>query len=182
MKEKNYDEFDYIRIQVKDEFFDRVISSYSCFGWEVFEINENETFFETKDVTLYRKHSVQDKDKLQLYQVYMENAYSNLNKIQKNRYTTSIVVGLTVGLIALAIVCLAIFFAANTTIMALRVITIIVACLAFLVLVVLLFSLQKIKKSEDTVFHKNVNRVRREIEDICTKAKQIWERKNDGEN
>ena len=103
MKERNYEEFDYLRIQVKDEFFDKVINSYSVFGWEVYEINESKSFFETKDVTLARKHYLKEKDKLQLYQVYMENAYSNLNKVQKNKYATSTVVGLTVGLIALAL-------------------------------------------------------------------------------
>ena len=175
-------EFDYIRIQVKDEFFDRVIASYSSFGWEVFEINDSQSFFETKDVTLSRKHHIEEKDKLQLYQVYMENSYSKLNKINKSRYSTSVVVGLSVGLLALALVCIAIFFAVKTPYVWLRVISIILACCACLVLVVLLFALKKIKNSEDLAFHKNVNRIKREIEDVCLKAKQIWENDDDGKN
>lgn len=182
MKERNYDEFDYMRVQVKNDFFDRVISSYASFGWEVFEVNEDESFFDTRDVTLRRKHFLKDKDRLQLYQTYMDSAYSNLNRVQKHRYSTSTIVGLSVGLVALAIACVAIFLAATTSNLALRIITIVVACLAGLVMLVLLFLVRRIRKQEEVAFTKNVAKLKREIEDMCSKAKQILEENDDGKN
>ncbi len=182
MKERNYDEFDYLRILVREELFDEVLLSYSCFGWEVHEMKNSSVFLETKEIVLKRKHKIKNKDKLQLYQVYMENDYSTLGKLRKNKYKKSTILGLFVGLLATLIVCCSISLAVKSLMTLGLVLGIILTVLGSLVLVRLLFALRVLKKIEDANFEKNRLKIVLEIKKICSESKILTQEGGNGKN
>lgn len=183
MEERNYDEFDYMVLIVKNDIFDEIINNYKCFGWEVDKVVDSSEFFEIKDVTLKRKHKINCKNKLQLEQVYMENEYAKLNSLQKNKFVISKVLGLSVGLLAtLFLVCFNIFFAVKTQFVWARVFSIIIACFGVFILIFLLFALKTIKNAEEISFEKKEKQIKEKIEKILINVKEILEKTESGED
>lgn len=178
MEKRNYEEFDYMRILVKNDFFDEVMKSYSCFGWEIHEIIESNVFSETKEVVLKRKHKMPKKDRLQLLQVYMENSFFELSKLERTKYLMSIVMGLSVGILATALICFFIFFASETAFVYGLVLSIIMACLGGFVLIRLLFALKTIKKIEEIRFGQRRVNIFGKIYKFCLEAEEILAEEN----
>lgn len=172
--DRNYEEFDYIRLYIKNDIYDEYIKYYFCFGWELHEIKESSTFLETKDVVLKRKHKIKNKDTLQLMQVYAENDYSKLSKAQKHKYDGSVILGLTIGILCTLLICAMIKLAIWSPYLVGTIFASIVAGLVGLVLIYLIVCLSKIKKIEDSRFEKFKDDLIKDIQEICLSAEKLW--------
>lgn len=182
MKQRNYDEYDYMRILINKDVFDEIMLSYSCFGWEVNEKRSSSVFSDTIEVTLRRSRWIKQKDKLQLMQVYMESGYADIGKLRKNKYRRSTILGLSVGLLATLMLCLFINFTVKSSHVATLVCGIIVCVLIFAVLVRLIFALFSIKKTEDKQYIQRKNEIVFEIEKICKDAAATINGGGNGQN
>lgn len=182
MIEKNYEEFDYMRLIVKNEVFDKIVSQYAFFGWEVDEVKEGNEFFETKELTLKRKHKICQKDKLQLEQVYMENEYVKLDKLIRTKYAFSSAFGLTVGLLTLALIVCNIFFAVRSGSLVVYILSGIIFAVGLVILAMLLYAVFKIKKREENDFLNKTEQIKKKITEISMTAKQLLESDENGED
>ena len=97
MIKNNYKEYDVLNLLVKQKKVKDIIERYKIFGWEVFEESENRKYQDIIDLTLVRKHKINNKDELQLYQVHMEENLNKQGKLEKNKYSKSLCFGLFFG-------------------------------------------------------------------------------------
>ncbi len=170
MKQRNYDEYDYMRILINKNVFDEIMLSYSCFGWEIYEKHFSSVFSDTIELTLRRSRWVKNKDKLQLMQVYMESGYADIGKLRKRKYLRSTILGLSVGTIATLLLSLFLYFTITSSHLATIICGSVVCVLIASVLVRLLFALASLKKTEDKQYLQKRKEIIIEIEKICKDA------------
>ncbi len=71
---RDYENNDYIEIIVKKENVDEVVASYGKFLWKEYYRKEDARYNDVIHVCFYRARNIQNKDRLQLLQVYYEFA------------------------------------------------------------------------------------------------------------
>ena len=73
-KAKDHENYEYIDIIVKKDNADEVVASYGEFLWKEISRKEDKIYSDVLHVSFYRAHNIQNKDRLQLLQVYYEFA------------------------------------------------------------------------------------------------------------
>lgn len=171
MEAKNYDEFDYQTIVIKKEKVDEVIKRYECLGWKKTQISKNSQNSSLVEVEFSRKHFVENKDDLQLLQIYIESDLNQIGKLERYRHAKTTAIGLVFGLL------LAGFLAAGISIFCLlaNVFSWIGASVllfaALAVLILELIYLPKLYKKEKEVFCEKVEKCKAELDFACSRAK-----------
>lgn len=100
----NYNEFDKITIYAKKTKTEEIINHYKVFGWEVVEEVENNRYEDIVDLTFCRPHKIENKDELQLLQIYMEERLNEIAKIERNKNAKTTSFGLCFGVVSFALI------------------------------------------------------------------------------
>lgn len=169
----NYKEYDKLHIYVKDGLVSNIIEYYKLLGWQFENKKENQRFEDIVDMSFYRPHNIENKDELQLIQVYMEEKLNNLGKIQKQKHNFSTAFGLCTGVFALAMLILAVLNFLNVLTFLGLTFSIIFAVLGTILLVVSGILLPKIIKKEKNKYQVKYQQINKELEEICQKAKAL---------
>lgn len=168
LKNINYKEFDTLTIYAKKNKLNSIIKHYQIFGWEIVSQNNNYKYEDIVDITFSRPHKIKNKDELQLYQVYMEDKINEIAKIERNKHSKSLTMGVIIGVVSVTIMILGILGIlniSNNTGLVLELILISIGVIAIFILTILL---PRLVKKEETSFKQK----RKELEDQVTKIYQ----------
>ncbi len=89
LENKDHDKYDYIDIIVKKENADEVVSSYGKFLWKELYRKEDKSYSDVIHVSFYRARDIQNKDRLQLLQVYYEFALNEKAELMEKKHHKS---------------------------------------------------------------------------------------------
>jgi len=166
----NYKDFDKLSLYVKKYKAEEIIEHYKNFNWKLVSESENKKYEDIVDLTFIRKHKIENKDELQLLQVYMEERLNNVGKLEKNRNSKATAFGLGVGVFGLLLLifglmcCFQCFLLLNLTM------SIICSCIGLILVIIFAIFLPKISKKEKSDFITNKQKIETEINEICKKA------------
>lgn len=166
----NYKEFDTLTIYAKKDRLDSIIDHYKIFGWEIVCQNENTRYEDIVDITFSRPHKIKNKDELQLYQVYMEDKLNELAKVELNKHSKSLSVGLSIGVISLAIIILGIFGILNITNNTGLIFEIILISIGAIAVIILTILLPVLVKKEKILFKQKRKELEEQLTQIYKKA------------
>lgn len=90
MQDKDFQNYDYLDIIVKKENEQELVDAYSIFLWEKTGEKEDNQYRDVVHLSFRRPHKIENKDRLQLLQVYYESALNERAelKIKKHSKTT----------------------------------------------------------------------------------------------
>ncbi len=94
---KDYENYDYIEIIVKRESADEIINGYARLLWTLNEQKEDKRYHDLIHLSFYRPHKIQNKDRLQLLQVYYENIINEKACILENKNSKAMALIFTVS-------------------------------------------------------------------------------------
>ncbi len=96
---KDHNKFDYITIFIKKSMADEIKQSYAHFEWSVFDEKENDRYEDILDITFSRPHNIKNKDDLQILQMYTEDGFNKLGKLEKTKHSKTLITALTTEVI-----------------------------------------------------------------------------------
>ena len=99
----DYTNYDNLKLYVKKNKLQEIIKYYQVFGWELVGQNENNQYEDIIDLTFTRLHKIDNKDELQLQQIYMEERLNEIGRLDKIKHAKTTSFGLCFGLIAIAL-------------------------------------------------------------------------------
>ena len=111
MMKNNYKDYDILTLYVKKKKLKEIIKHYQVFGWTLIEEEENKRYEDIVDLTFTRPHKIDNKDELQLQQIYMEERLNKIGKLERHKHARTTSFGLCFGLIILATIIFGLFIA-----------------------------------------------------------------------
>ena len=102
--EKDYVNFDYLHATVKSDKLDELIAHYKTLRWEVYELDEDSVYDDVVHLSLYRPHKIENKDELQILQIYLESAWNDIGRAENNPHAKTLITGLTAGILAVILI------------------------------------------------------------------------------
>lgn len=100
---RDYENYDYLSITVKKNKLERLKTHYRELGWEDTAMKEDVRYDDITHISLRRPHKIENKDALQLLQVYLETAWNKIGKIENNPRPKTLICGLGLGLLSAAL-------------------------------------------------------------------------------
>lgn len=95
---------DILHLYAKKNKLDIVEECYESLGWQKTAQEENKRYEDLVDLSFERPHKINNKDDLQLLQIYMEHDLNRLAKIERRKYLKSLMFGVGFGLLGLYLV------------------------------------------------------------------------------
>lgn len=170
--EKDYTNFDTITLYVKKHKVEKIIEYYKIFGWEVKSQLHNKHYADLTDLVFCRPHKIENKDELQLLQVYLEDKLNIEGKNEKDRHVKSKCFILTFGILGFLFLLFGTLICFNIFTLGLG-FGISFCTLAFALLVVGIIFLPKLFKKEKIILAQKQTKVNQEIQEICNQAKKL---------
>lgn len=182
MKNDNYDykKDDCIFVSIKTPLFKEVLNAYKNFGWRVVLVEEDKKYSDVVNVQLLRRHDIENKDKLQLMQVYLEKSINTLGTLSKNKNVKSTLLAILSGFIGCVLIAVGLVLAlvyTNVTNIVLGSATV-VAGLS--VIVVYIIKMKKMIKREEERYKIRIANVLSSITKLRNQAAALWEDENAG--
>ena len=173
MKTKNNIEVDRLILYVKLSKVDEIVERYKLLGWNLVEKAENRLFEDLLDLTFERNHKIENKDDLQLMQIYMEDKLNAIGKVERRRHAKSTSLSLILGPLALVAILtgLIVIFQVSTAFV--WTIASILFSLALVCVVLLAVLLPRLIKKENKTFEKRNLILHTELDHICNRAKLL---------
>lgn len=170
MEKFDFNNYDTLNLFVKKSKHQDVIKTYKTLGWKLIDEKENNKYGDIVDLTFLRPHTLQNKDELQLMQVYVEDNLNEIAKLERNKHSKTTGLGLFLGFITLVLLALGIYLIV-TNISTLNLIFGITLTISSIVSCVLeLIFLPKLFKKESLTFNSKVLQLNKQIEDIENKS------------
>lgn len=167
-------ELDILTLLVKKEQFNTILENYQLLGWQLAEQSENKRYEDLLDVKLTRPHKIENKDDLQLLQIYLEDNLNTQAKLKKFRHAGSTVFSSVIGVLGLAMLTLGILFALSVLPVLGLVGGIVLICVGVLVLVVQLVGTIKIAKREKVVYKNKLEKLEQELNHLRKRATDFF--------
>ena len=173
MGDKDYINYDYLEIIVKQENKQEIIDGYSTFLWQLIDAKQDRRYSDLADITFRRDINVPNKDRLSLLQVYYETALNKSAELKLYKHSKSKTAILKVAVLSLAVVFgvgVFIYFLKNVLTIALG------GALALCTLTLDLFIVSKIKKliiKENKDCAMNLEMIEEEIKGILQNARAL---------
>ncbi len=171
----DYNEYDSISLMLKENEAERILTYYAAFGWEVYEKRDDGRYFDIVHIKLKRRHSISNKDRLQLLQVEMETTVNRFAYTRKNKYSRSLISALTMGLVSLAFVIFGILLILKGSLVTLAISSI---ALGALTPVVFLPMIKNTVKEDRKRFALKFKAMTAEISRIISLAKNLYGEEN----
>lgn len=166
----NYKDFDKLSLYVKKYKAEEIIEHYKKFKWKLVDQSENNRYEDIIDLTFIREHKIENKDELQLLQVYMEERLNNVGKLEKNKNAKSTSFGLFFGAIGTFLFIFGLMCCFQCFLLLNLFTSIVFSCIGLILIIICAIFLPKIIKKEKSDFIFNKKKVEKEIDDICNKA------------
>lgn len=173
MKTNKYNDFDTLTLYVKKSKSKDIISNYQKFGWVLVSQTENSRYEDIEDIMLERPHFVENKDELQLLQVYMEEKLNAIGKLERNKYPKTTSFGLIFGVFGLALLILSALFAFHVLNGSNLALNIVMASVGILFLISTAIVIPKLKNKEQKHFKVTHLNLTSEINQITKKATSL---------
>ena len=170
MKNNNYKEFDSLTLYVKTTLTEKIIEYYKLLGWNLVEKHENVYYEDINNLTFSRPHKIENKDELQLMQVYLEDRLNNLSKIERFKHAKSTSFGLIFGIIGVAFSVLGILNIVSVLTFLSLATSIVFTSVGGIFLILCPIFIPSIVKKERLKFEIEFTKLNSEIEEICQKA------------
>ena len=169
----NYKEYDKLHIYVKEGLVSNIIEYYKLLGWQFENKKENQRYEDIVDMSFYRPHNIENKDELQLMQVYMEEKLNALGKIKKRKHTLSTTLGLSSGILGLSMIVLGLLNVFNVFWFLGFIFGLIFSIAGGVLCISNSITLPKIIKKEKEKYQIQFDKINKELEEICQKAKTL---------
>lgn len=169
MKNNDYKNFDTLTLYVKRNKVEDIIEHYKVFGWELSEQSENAKYEDIVDLTFTRPHKIENKDEIQLRQVYMEEHLNELGKLERHKHAKTTAIGLCVGVLSLILLALGVWECISNY-LTLGLVTI---GLGLIILTLELIFLPKLYKREIRTYDKKKTELENQVDEICEKVKTL---------
>lgn len=173
---KNFD-YDYknndkITIFAQKEKAEEIIEYYRIFKWELHKNNDVKHSSELVELTFMRPHKIENKDKLQLYQVQMEECVNDIGKLENFKGSKTTAFGLIFGLVGLAPLILSILMFCNVIISPLY-LKIVLTCIGTLLTIINFIILRKLSRKEDKDFKAKSEKLKNKLQKICNTVEKF---------
>lgn len=176
MEKIDFNNFDTLNLFVKKTKKQDVIHNYTKLGWKLLKEKENSKYEDIVDLAFVRPHFLQNKDQLQLMQVYLEDNLNEIAKLERNKYSKTTGLGLFLGSVALLLFCWALYLIIKPQSLLLGIFLIAISIILFVLEIIIL---PKILKKEKLSFDTKITQLNCQIEDNCKKANILLGGKNE---
>jgi len=169
-KTNDYKNFDYLTLYVKKKKVDEIKKHYKLLKWDILEEVENKKYEDIVDLTFFRSHKIDNKDKLQLSQVYLEEKLNEIGKLERHKHSQSLIFGLNFFIFILSLIFLGVSFCLKHSILWKLILGICLLYISVLLLVGGIVVLNKIYKREKERFSLKEKVIQQDIEKILNNA------------
>lgn len=173
MMKNNYKEYDSLTLYVKKNKVKQVIEYYKVFKWELISETENKRYEDIVDLTFSRPHKIDNKDELQLQQIYMEEKLNEIGRLEKHRHSAITSLGLCLGVLALACILVGVWCEFKIKSIWGIIISIFIIVIGVGIIVAEAIVFPKIYKKNDIKYNKRHKELEDEINNICAKVKTL---------
>ncbi len=180
MRTKKYNDYDNLTLYVKKVKAQQIIENYKTFGWQLVSEADNKQYEDIVDLTFERPHKTENKDELQLMQVYMEDKLNAIGKLEKNKHPKTTSFGLIFGVMGLALIVFAILFNFGVLASLNTVYCIVMGSVGLLFLILTFIVIPKLYKKELNHFKTTHAVYEMELKEICKKATTLSGGENNG--
>ena len=177
MKNKNYHDYDTLKLFAKKEKVEEIISRYQLLKWEIVGQQQNKSYEDIVDLEFIRPHKIKNKDELQLLQVYMEEELNNFAKKESKKHSKSTIAGLSVGLFGISLMSLGIWINFAYSTIASLIFSLIFFMIGTAFLATEMFFLPKMIKQEKQIFLKDKKEHKNKMEILCDAIHNLEEDK-----
>lgn len=166
---KNFD-YDYknkdkITIFAQFDKAEEIIEYYKKFKWDLIKNEKAKHATELLELTFIRPHKIDNKDKLQLYQVQMEECVNEIGKLENFKGSKTTSVGLIFGLIGLAPLVIAILMFCDVISSPLY-LKIILTTIGIILTIINFITIRKINQVEEKYFINKTNKLNNTLNNI----------------
>lgn len=163
-------EYDNLTLYVKKTKAEDVVKHYHKFGWELVSNEENKRYEDIVDLAFKRPHKIEEKDELQLLQVYMEENLNKTAKLERNKYSKTTAFALFFGVIGLTLFVLSVLNAVKVLNWYGLVTLIILGSVGLVFLIITAIFTPMLFKKDKINFNLQKNNLSEELSIICKKA------------
>lgn len=167
METNNYKDYDTLKLYARKDRSESIIEHYKLFGWELVDKVDNARYEDTIDLTFTRPHKIENKDELQLLQVYMEERLNELAKLEKNKYSKSLIFGLCNGVIGVAFLVLSAIAFLGLILPVRNIVGFISLAIGLMLLTIMCILLPRFIKKDRNYYEARTAELEIEIMDIC---------------
>lgn len=173
MSAEDYTAYDRLRVAVKKDKREEVVSRYRMFAWEQTDSREDGQYDDIEHLAFRRRHALPHKDRLQLLQVHMESALNALGKLERNRHARSLIFGLVSGLLGVVLIA-----AGIALILWRQTVTVVVSGAAAMtagavLLTVFGTGIKKVRAKEEAIYRASAERQTRALQAYCREAQAL---------
>jgi len=104
--ETDYRNYDRLFVTVKLNKLDELEECYRALGWECVDSRDDSVYRGRVHLVYRRPHRIENKDKLQLLQVYLESALNDEGRLESRAMPLTAATGIITGFVTLALVAL----------------------------------------------------------------------------
>lgn len=165
-------DYDNLTLFVKKKKAKEIVEHYNLFGWELVKAEENDLYEDLVDLSFIRPHKIENKDDLQLLQVYMEEKLNEAAKAQRRRYEKSTILGLTAGIFGAMLIGFGLLISLASTLLDFAW-GIVFASMGAVLLILSFSFLPKMIKKERVTYQKKKIILDEEIDAICEQAVKL---------
>lgn len=174
------DGYDYLNVTVRRDKARELVLYYRTFGWEKTAVAIHGVTENLLDMSFRRPHKIENKDELQLLQVYLETALNTVGRLERIPRPRTLAFNLALSLLNAALIvaglCLALVYDATSCIVT-GWILVGLGC-AFIVLVV--YWTSKLYHIEGLAVRARLKAANTEIEKICAEAERVMAKRAGG--
>lgn len=98
------DEYDNLYVTVRGDKAAELTGYYRAFGWEKVSSRAHTVHVKRIDMSFRRPHRIEDKDELQLWQVYLETDLNLVGRLEKIPRPRTLAAGITLFLLSLCMI------------------------------------------------------------------------------
>lgn len=172
MKTNDYKNFDKITLFVKSHKVEQIIEYYKILGWTLVEQTSNKNYGDLTDLVFCRPHKIENKDELQLLQVYLEDRLNAQGKIEKEKHSKTLGFGLCFGTLGFLFLLFGILICLKILNVGLA-FGISFCSLAFVLFVSGSIFLPKLFKKEKIIFAKLQTKINQDLQNICQRINNL---------
>lgn len=166
-------ERDSLTLYVKRTLANEIVEYYNILGWELDEERDNKRYEDIVDLVFSRPHKIENKDELQLFQVYMEERINKLAKLGKYKHTLTTSLGLCFGVIGLALIAFGLLISLNVLHILNLIFGICFASAGLIIVVTGSCIIPRIFKKENEKYSTERAIIESELKAICQKASTL---------
>lgn len=167
---KNNREFDTLTIYAKKDKAKEIVEYYKSFCWILTKESPNKLYEDLVDLTFKRPHKIENKDELQLLQVYMEENLNETARLERNKHSKTIALSLSFGVLSIMLLIFGSLFCCNIFANISLVTGIILVVIGAIICIVLSIFLPKLFKKEKLFFEQKHNEFTLQLEKIFEKT------------